>query len=341
MVPAASPSSSISASPATAAAIQSTTVLWLRWSCPSALPRGATISSASRKPLNSRLWLIRTGTKVSASANAWPSLRRAVACSRPPVSGSPIPSSSVSTSDRPSMRAAGQPNSSSAGRLQRVTAPSRSVSTKRASTSCLSSSSTASEVGAPAVAAFSDTPHFSAGTAGCSSQAVLECALHAGVERVEPVQRQCLRRAEPPARQRLRTVVREQAMRNRVQLLLGKAVQPRRALHQQLLPERHVSDERTGLGEPDLGAQGELERLPDVMQECRADQHVRVEPRVQGAGLECERGDRHRVLQQPAQVGVVTRPRAGRPPQLLPERVVCEEGIEEGAEAGVVDLARE
>ena len=56
------------------------------------------------------------------------------------------PSFSVSGSGRPSMRYAGQPNSCSAGRLQRVTAPSRSVRTKRASTSWRSSSSTTSAV---------------------------------------------------------------------------------------------------------------------------------------------------------------------------------------------------
>ena len=49
--------------PATAAEIQSTTLAWLSPSRASASPRGAAISSASRKPLNSRLWLIRTGTK--------------------------------------------------------------------------------------------------------------------------------------------------------------------------------------------------------------------------------------------------------------------------------------
>ena len=47
-----------------------------RWSCLSALPRGAAISSASRKPLNSRLWLIPTGTNVSFSSSSVPSLRR-------------------------------------------------------------------------------------------------------------------------------------------------------------------------------------------------------------------------------------------------------------------------
>ena len=77
IVPAARSSSSSRAWPPIAALIQSTTVLWLRWSWRSALPRGAAISSASRKPLNSRLWLIPTGMNVSVSSSSVPSLRRA------------------------------------------------------------------------------------------------------------------------------------------------------------------------------------------------------------------------------------------------------------------------
>ena len=61
----------------------------------------------------------------------------------------------VSTSGRPSMRGEGQPNSCSAGRPQRVTEPSRSVRTKRASTSWRSSSSTTSAAEAPVVTASS------------------------------------------------------------------------------------------------------------------------------------------------------------------------------------------
>src|SRR5829696_3614377 len=155
IVPAARSSSSRCASPRMAALIQSTTVRWLRWSWRSALPRGAAISSASRKPLNSRLWLIPTGTNVSVSSSSVPSLRRATVWVTPPNSGSSPATASVSISGRPSMRALGQPNSSSAGRLQRVTAPSRSVSTKRASTSWRSSSSTAS---AWAVAGLDSSP---------------------------------------------------------------------------------------------------------------------------------------------------------------------------------------
>ena len=62
---------------------------------------------------------------------------------------------------------------------------------------------------------------------------------------------------------------------------------------------------------------------------------------MQDAGLEGERGDRHRVLEQPAQVGVVARARAGRAAQLGPERVVAQEGVDQRAQVGVVHLAGE
>ncbi len=63
------------------------------------------------------------------------------------------------------MRGAGQPNIASAGRLQRVTAPSRSVRTKRASTSWRSSSSTTSAEEAPVVAGSSYIRPFEVGCA--------------------------------------------------------------------------------------------------------------------------------------------------------------------------------
>ena len=127
-----------------AAAIQSTTVRWL--SCSRSRPaiRGPTISSASRKPLNSRLCAIWTGTRVRSTWTSEPSLRRAAASRCPPAGGMDPGMASVSSSPRPTMALAGQPNTASAGRLHRVMQPLRSVSTKRASTSWRSSSSTAS-----------------------------------------------------------------------------------------------------------------------------------------------------------------------------------------------------
>ena len=69
--------------------------------------------------------------------------------------------------------------------------------------------------------------------------------------------------------------------------------------------------------------------LADVVQDRRADQHVRVEPRVQHAGLQRERRHGDRVLEQAAQVGVVARARAGRAAELGPERARRQEGVEQ------------
>ena len=127
----------------------------------------------------------------------------------------------------------------------------------------------------------------------------------------------------------------------RVQLLLGKAVQARRPLGDQLLAEREVADQRARVAQRDVGAELELARLADVVQHRRADQQVGVEPRVQHARLLRERGDRDRVLEQPAEVRVVAAARAGRAAQLGAERLVAEERVEQRAQVGVVDLARE
>ena len=48
-----------------------------------------------------------------------------------------------------------------------------------------------------------------------------------------------------------------------------------------------------------------------------------------------------RVLDQPAEVGVMARAGAGRAPEIGAERVVAEEAVEQGAQVRVVDLAAE
>ena len=102
-----------------------------------------------------------------------------------------------------------------------------------------------------------------------------------------------------------------------------------------------MAEQLPRLAERDLGAQLELAQLADVVEQRGADQQVRVEPRVENAGLVRERADRHGVLEQPAEVGVVARPGAGRAAQLGAERLVAEEGVDQGAQVGVVHLARE
>ena len=108
IVPAARSSSSSCASPAQGGVDpvhdRAVALLQLR----SALPRGAAISSASRKPLNSRLWLMLTGTSVRSTSSSCPSLRRAVVSTCAAAAGAALGRGAASpTSGRPSMRGAG------------------------------------------------------------------------------------------------------------------------------------------------------------------------------------------------------------------------------------------
>ena len=124
-----------------------------------------------------------------------------------------------------------------------------------------------------------------------------------------------------------------------MQLRLGEVLEAARPLGHELLAERHMAQQGARLAEGDLGAEVELERLPDVVQDRSAEEQVGVQPRVQRTGLEGERADRHGVLDQPAEVGVVAGASAGRAPEFGPERVVSQEGIEQAAVVRVVDLA--
>src|SRR2546421_2637039 len=62
---------------------------------------------------------------------------------------------------------------------------------------------------------------------------------------------------------------------------------------------------------------------------------------MESAGLVGEHRDGHRVLEQAAQVRVVTRAGAGGSAQLHAEGLIAQKGVEEGAVVAVVDLARE
>ena len=70
------------------------------------------------------------------------------------------------------------------------------------------------------------------------------------------------------------------------------------------------------LGEAELGAVGELAHLADVVDQRGGQEEVGVEARVELAGLEHERADGDRVLDQAAEVGVVAPLGAGRAPEL-------------------------
>ena len=231
--------------------------------------------------MNSRLWLIPTGTSVSVTSSSLPFLRLTVVCRTPPSRGSASTMPSVSGSARPSMRAPGQPKSSSAGRLQRVTAPSRSVSTKRASTSWRSSSSTTSDVVVAAVVEFSDTPYV-----GRRRRARTRTRSAAGGLNVQVQSSPCSSAPLTPASSAFRRwSASASAERKRrpgrasgpwwprmqwVSACSFEAGQPAGALVHELHPEREVADERTRLGQRDLGAELELADLPDVVQDRRA-----------------------------------------------------------------------
>src|SRR4051794_32632463 len=102
-----------------------------------------------------------------------------------------------------------------------------------------------------------------------------------------------------------------------------------------------MPDQAALLAQSDLGAEPELARLADVVQDRRRHQQVGVEPAVQVARLLRERRDSNRVLQQPTEVGVVTGARAGRAAELGAEAVIPEEGVDEPPQAWVVHLASE
>ena len=136
-------------------------------------------------------------------------------------------------------------------------------------------------------------------------------------------------------------MVGQDAVRESVQLPLGEAVEAPRALGHQLLSERHVAHERARLAQRDLRAELKLECLAHVMEDRRGQEEVGVEPRMERAGLEGERGHRHGVLEEAAEVGVVSRARARRAAELVAKAGVAEERVEQRAQVGVVDLPPE
>src|SRR5215211_1512211 len=121
------------------------------------------------------------------------------------------------------------------------------------------------------------------------AQPVLQCALDRRVERVEPVQGQRLGRSEAPPRRRVGPVVAEHAVCQREPSAL---VHRPRALVDHALAEHEVAEQPALLAQPDLGAVGELARLPEVVHERGADQQIGVEPPVQRRRLDRQR--RHR-----------------------------------------------
>src|SRR3954470_5102453 len=111
---------------------------------------------------------------------------------------------------------------------------------------------------------------------------MLQRALDRGVERVEPVERTRLGRAEAPAGRGLRAVVGEDAVRELEPAIVGQVAG---ALVEDPLPERDVAEQPAVLGEPELRAVGELAGLAEVVDERGGEQQVWIQTRVQLSAL--------------------------------------------------------
>ena len=95
-----------------------------------------------------------------------------------------------------------------------------------------------------------------------------------------------------------------------------------------------------GLAEPGPGRQ--LRRAADVVEECRGEQQIGPEPRVELAELPADRGDADRVLEQAARVVVVPVRCGGQGAH--PSRVISVSpriAVTVAAQPGVRDLAGE
>src|SRR5687767_12837696 len=111
-------------------------------------------------------------------------------------------------------------------------------------------------------------------------------AFYAGVQCVEPVQRERFRRSEAAARGGFRAVMAEDAVQERDPPALVEAPEPRR---EELLPEHEVAEQPPLVRHADLRAVAELARLAEVVDERGADEQVAVQPGVKLARLERQR----------------------------------------------------
>ena len=95
------------------------------------------------------------------------------------------------------------------------------------------------------------------------------------------------------------------------------------------------------LRDTELGAVRELAHLAGVVNQGGRHQEVGVQPGMELAGLEHERADRHRVLQQPAEVGVVAGTGAGSATELGGVRARQHQAGGHLAQPRLVDLAHQ
>ena len=85
----------------------------------------------------------------------------------------------------------------------------------------------------------------------------------------------------------------------------------------------------------------ELGRAPDVVQERGCEEQVGAQPRMELRRLSADRGDAHRVLEQPACVAVVSVRRRGQRTEQPPQLNVVENADDRRAQARMRDLAAE
>ena len=135
-------------------------------------------------------------------------------------------------------------------------------------------------------------------------------------------------------------MVAEQAVQQREPARLIE-VDESRTLGHQPLTDHEVPEEPAFLGQADFGAVGELSRAPQVVHESGRQEQVRVQPGVLLGDLDGERRHRHRVLEQPPEIRVMPRPRAGRAAPRRTQLAVAQQRLEQRPVATVVDLASE
>jgi uncharacterized protein (DUF1015 family) len=128
--------------------------------------------------------------------------------------------------------------------------------------------------------------------------------------------------------------------RDRVQELGAHGrVQRVGALFDEPQPEVDVSEQPSFVGRPERRPAPELAHPADVVEQCRGEQQVAPQPRVQLRRLARERGHPDDVLEQPAGVGVMRLGR-GKLTQRHADRILSEEASHDRPEPGMGELGR-
>src|SRR5436190_9292021 len=109
----------------------------------------------------------------------------------------------------------------------------------------------------------------------------------------------------------------------------------------ELRPDREVAEHPALVAQLEARAVSELPRLAHVVEQRGGHQQVGIQARVKLAELADESADRHGVLEQPAEVGVMADARAGRASEVLRHRAAEQQALDRTAKRWVVDLPRQ